>query len=385
MLDFLNADRNIEQKNDIVNNYTSCIYCGIRTSDMLIQCGQCDHKFCNGFSDSIQVSHIIFHIEKSKHKTIKLAKNNFNESLYSDDDTMEIISCGYCSVSDIYNLYFFKDTENKKIEFLCQFHYEKKMKESRNYQEKKFIEYNFKKIVSQEKGKKRSFIDPMIVEIPNSLEDINLLADCDMEVMYKNEDLLESVDPITQRFLNKVKDRYSSDDDYYDIYKPLIFSELNYVRQIYLKKQEYPIELKLDKEKDILFIKINNSFKDINLNVGKRVYFNQMQKDYEKLFNQNDDDDNNDYDEENGMPIKFLGLVCKIIPGEYSKKIFIKPIDKNPSIIRKNLGLYYMSENYCEIPYYRMLKGLDCFFTDSDDCGKNTSNLIHDQILGTVE
>ena len=107
MLDFLNADRKIEQKNDIVNNYTSCIYCGIRTSDMLVQCGQCDHKFCNGFSDSIQSSHIIFHIGKSKHKAIKLAKKNFNESLYSDDDTMEIVSCGYCSVSDIFNLYFF--------------------------------------------------------------------------------------------------------------------------------------------------------------------------------------------------------------------------------------------------------------------------------------
>ena len=386
MFENLEGNKKVEERNEKLNNYTSCFYCGIRTSDILVQCGQCDYKFCNGFSDSIYSSHIIFHMRKSNHKTMKLSKKKINENLYSDDDSMEIISCENCDVSNIFELYFYKDTQHKKIEFLCQFHFDKKIKDTKDNQEKKLIKNNFKKIVCQENDKKISFIDQILVKLPNSLEDINLLADCDMEVIYKNEDLLESVDPITQRFLNKVKDRYSSDDDYYDIYKPLIFSELNYVRQIYLKKQEYPVELKLDKERDNLFIKINNDFTDINLNIGKRVYFSQMQKDYEKLFNQIDDDDNNnDYDEENGMPIKFIGLIFKIIPGAYSKKIFIKPLDKNPSIIRKNLGLYYMSENYCEIPYYRMLKGLDCFFTDNSYCEKNTSNLIHDQILGTVE
>ena len=295
MLDFLNADRKIEQNNDIVNNYTSCIYCGIKTSDILVQCGQCDHKFCNGFSDSIQLSHIIFHMKKSKHKTMKLVKKKFNEILYADDDTLEIISCGYCSVSNIFELYFYNDTQNKKLEFLCQFHYDKKIKDSKDYQEKRLIEYNFKKIVTQEKDK-RSYIDPMFVEIPNSLEDINLLGDCDMEVIYKNEELLESVDPITQRFLNKVKDKYSSDDDYYDIYKPLIFSELNYVRQIYLKKQEYPIELQLEKEKDELFIIIKNTFTDINLNIGKRVNFSQEPKKIEEIFNKNEDNDDDDDD-----------------------------------------------------------------------------------------
>ena len=386
MLENLAGNEKVEENHEKLNNYTSCFYCGIRTSDILVRCGQCDYKFCNGFSDSIHSSHIIFHMRKSMHKTMKLSKKKINESLYSDDDTMEIIVCENCSVSNIFELYFYKDTQNKEIKFLCQFHLDKKIKATKDYQEKKLIKNNFKKIISHENDKKSSFIDQLLVEIPKSLEDVNLLDLCDLGVIYKNEELLESVDPITRRFLNKVKDRYSSDDDYYDIYKPLIFSELNYVRQIYLKKQEYPIELKLDKERDELFIKINNYFNDINLNIGKRVYFSQMQKDYEKLFNPNDDDvDNEGNEDQNGMPIKFLGLVCQIIPGEYSKKIFIKPIDKDPSMIRKNLGLYYMSENYCEIPYYRMLKGLDCFFTDNSDCNNNTSNLIHDQILGTAE
>jgi len=386
MIDYFEGDRKVEEKNEKLNNYTSCFYCGIRTSDILVQCGQCDYKFCNGFSDSIQSSHIIFHMKKSKHKTMKLTKKYINESLYSNDDTMEIISCENCSVSNIFELYFHKDTQNKKIELLCQFHYDKKIKESKDSQEKKLIKNNFKKIVSQENGKKRLFINPMFVEIPKSLEDINLLDDCDMGVIYKNEELLESVDPITQRFLNKVKDRYSSDDDYYDIYKPLIFSELNYVRQIYLKKQEYSIELGLEKGKNKLFIIINNSFTDINLNIGKRVFLSQKQNNYEKLFNKNDDDDDYDcHEEKSGIPITFLGLVYQIIPGIHSKKIIILPIDKDLSIISNNLGLYYMRENYCEIPYYRMLKGLDCFFNDNSDSRNNTSNLIHSQILGIGE
>jgi len=319
-------------------------------------------------------------MQKSKHKTMKLPKIKFNESLDSDDDIIDIITCEYCSVSNIFELYFYKDTQNKNIEFLCQFHYEKKMKESKDYQEKKFIENNFKKIVSQENGKKRSFINPILAEIPNSAEDINLLDDCDMEIIYKNEDLLESVDPITQRFLNKVKDRYNSDDDYYDIYKPLIFSELNYVRQIYQTKQEYPIELELDKEKNELFIIIKNAFKDINLNIGKRVNFIQEPKNIEEIFNKNDDDD--DFKGKNGFPIEFLGLVNQIIPGEYTKKIIIFPIDKDFSFIRNNIGLYYMREIICEIPYFRMLKGLDCFVNNRR---YNTSNLIHNQILGIDE
>ena len=96
MIDYFEGDRKVEEKNEKLNNYTSCFYCGIRTSDILVQCGQCDYKFCNGFSDSIQSSHIIFHMKKSKHKTMKLTKKYINESLYSNDDTMEIISCENC-------------------------------------------------------------------------------------------------------------------------------------------------------------------------------------------------------------------------------------------------------------------------------------------------
>ena len=291
---------------------------------------------------------------------------------------MEIIACEICTLSNIFDLYFYKDDHNKKIKFLCQFHYDKKIKESKD---KKLVENNFKKIVTQENIKKRSFIDPMLVKIPNSLEDINLLDDCDMGVIYKNEKLLESVDSITQRFLNKIKDRYSSEEDYYDIYKPLIFSELNYVRQTYLKKQEYPVDLELDKEKDELFIIINNSFKEINLNIGKRVYFCQGQNNYEIMLNKNDDDDDDDY-EVSADPIEFLGLVDYIITGEYNKKIIILPIVKKPSIIKNNLGLYYMRENYCQIPYYRMLKGLDYFHNDSEYSKNHISNLIFNQILG---
>ena len=62
----------IEKRIEISNNYTSCIYCGIRTEEVLIQCGQCDHKFCNGISEDINNSHILTHFDISKHNTIKI-------------------------------------------------------------------------------------------------------------------------------------------------------------------------------------------------------------------------------------------------------------------------------------------------------------------------
>ena len=71
MQEDLNANPLIEYKMTISNNYSSCIYCGISNSQTLVQCGKCDHKFCNGISDYIQSSHILYHMKKSNHKIFK--------------------------------------------------------------------------------------------------------------------------------------------------------------------------------------------------------------------------------------------------------------------------------------------------------------------------
>ena len=58
MLEYLKDNPLLEEKIEISNNFISCIYCGIKTEEVLVQCGQCDHKFCNGISENIFNSHI---------------------------------------------------------------------------------------------------------------------------------------------------------------------------------------------------------------------------------------------------------------------------------------------------------------------------------------
>ena len=210
----------IEKRIEISNNYTSCIYCGIRTEEVLIQCGQCDHKFCNGISEDINNSHILTHFDISKHNTIKYPKKKLNEELYSDNKNMEIISCGYCNESNIYKLYFYKDEKNKKIGFLCEKHFDKKLEESKNL-EKNYYKDNFKKIIytdiDQKNDIKYYHLSPDLVEIPSKLEDLDLLNDCEIAEIKINEQVIQQMDTLTNKFLNKVKFKYESSNEYYDI------------------------------------------------------------------------------------------------------------------------------------------------------------------------
>ena len=383
MMEIMKDDPIIEHKIEVSNNYSSCIYCGINNIDVLVQCGNCEHKFCNGISDLISESHILYHMKKSNHKTILYPKNKINEELYFDDQTMEIISCGYCKVSSIFELYFYKDIEKKKIEFLCEFHYNKKLEEAKE-EEKKEIKSKFNKMITcidNDKKNKTYFIDSVFAKIPDSLEDLNLLDDCDFEMVRKNEDIIQLTDPITQRFLNKVKDRYESSEEYYEIYKPLIYSEYNYVKRIYDSKQEYPIELYYsDHEKEkYLYFEISKDFNGINLGLGKRIQLSEEPKQIEQLLNITNDEGN-----QRGAPINFTAAIMNIIPNrnENNKKIVIIPITNDINTIKNNLGVYIMRENFCEVPYYRMLNGLDSF---NDEKKSHTSNLIHSQILGIME
>ena len=73
-MELLNEDPVIEYNIEISNNFTSCIYCGIKNQKVLVQCGECNHKFCNGKSESLPCCHILFHMKRSNHKSIKIEK-----------------------------------------------------------------------------------------------------------------------------------------------------------------------------------------------------------------------------------------------------------------------------------------------------------------------
>ena len=379
MFDNINNDPTIQIRIEVSNNYTSCIYCGIINPNSIAECGQCGHKFCNGCSGFLSESHILYHMRRSNHNSIKYAKKKLNENLYFDHDSIEIIACGYCNVSSIFDLYFYKDKEKKKFEFLCSFHYYKKIEEAKE-EEKKLFKEKFKKIIYIENN--IQYIDEELIQIPSKLDEINLLEDCDIEIVKKNEEIIQLIDPLTQRFLNKVKDKYESSEEYYEIYKPLIMSEFKYVKSIYLSKQEYPTELFLSEENKnkYLYFNIENDFNDINFNIGKRLEFSEEPKTIDELLNISNDAEEN----ERGIPINFTAVIFNIIPDKIDnfKKIMILPITKNINDLTNHLGLYIMRENFCDVPYSRMLNGLDAF---NNKKGNNISNLIHSQILGIME
>ena len=154
MLENFKENPLIEKNIEIANNYTSCIYCGIKNEDVLVQCGECDHKFCNGISEDINNSHILLHFEKSKHNCIKYPKRKLNEELYFDNYNMEIIACGYCDEKNIYKLFYYKNIEKKKIEFLCEVHLNKKISESKSDLDVNYYKNNFQKIVHTELNQK---------------------------------------------------------------------------------------------------------------------------------------------------------------------------------------------------------------------------------------
>ena len=390
MFENLKENPLIEQNIEIANNYISCLYCGIRNADVLVQCGQCDHKFCNGISEYINNSHILLHFEKSKHNCIKYPKKKFNEELYLDNNNVEIITCGYCEEKNIYKLYFYKNIENKKIEFLCETHLNKKKSEGKSNNDINYYQNNFKKIIHTELNKKNDAkffcISPPLVQIPKELEDINLLADCDMSIINNNELIIQQMDDITHKFLNKVKLKYESSNEYYDIYKPLIYSEWSYTKKIFEMKKEYSIELNYSKTEKNFYFYIDDDFIGINFSLEKRILFSQEIDLITDLFDILDEEEKT----KRFMPINFVGVVINIIhiKKNFCKKIEILPIREDMvNAIRNNLGKFYIKEDFCDIPYIRMIIGLEHFINMKCMYNNNnyTSNLIFSQILGIID
>ena len=389
MLENFKENPLIEKNIEIANNYTSCIYCGIKNEDVLVQCGECDHKFCNGISEDINNSHILLHFEKSKHNCIKYPKRKLNEELYFDNYNMEIIACGYCDEKNIYKLFYYKNIEKKKIEFLCEVHLNKKISESKSDLDVNYYKNNFQKIVHTElnqKVKKKFFcISPTLISVPKNLEDINFLSDCDKEIINANEQIIQQMDVITHKFLNKVKLKYETSNEYYNIYKPLIYSEWTYTKKIFEMKKQYNIELNYSKINKIFYFEIEDDFMGINFSVEKRISFSQEIDLISDLFNMMDEE------EKPGrfMPINFIGVVINII---HKKKYFCKRIEILPiredmiNNIINNLGKYYIKEDFCDVPYMRMIIGLEHFINVQSLHNSNnyTSNLIFSQILGII-
>lgn len=317
-------NQNVEYKQRILLNNTSCVFCEIDRKEILIQCKECEKLFCNG-KNEISKSHIIFHLQKSSHKIISLFPSN------------KIIKCDGCEDNNIFNLYYIK-TGNQTTNF-CKMHIPKE-------EEKKVIPYI---------GESNE-LSPEIVPIPSNEEDIKKLKEASLNEINKRENLIEELYYVANRFLNKVKDRYDDKEQYYCIHKPLVLCELEYARKICENKKSYSITLRNTNtlyRKKPLFSFIFNQSHQKPFKIGS-------------IYNFSKNSDN-----------KSLGLVVNIEKTEY----YIIPIENERDKFEN--GKYKVKEEFCSVPYDRMIAGLDIFIYD--DKNEKLSNNLKNYILGYID
>ena len=319
-----NDNKQLEYKQRILLNKTSCLFCEIDKKEILIQCKECEKLFCNGKSQ-IPKSHIIFHLQKSSHKIISLSPFD------------KIVECETCKDNNVFNLYLLTILNKNKI--YCKEHIPKDA-------EDKVIPF------VGENGR----FNPEIVPIPSSEEDLKKLEDTNINEMDKRENLIEDINYVANRFLNKVKDKYENEKEYYIIHKHLILCELEYARKICENKKTYNIRIQgtgIQYKNRPLFKFIFNQSHSNPFKIGS-VY---------KLEKENSN-------------LKSLGFLINI-----ERSIcFIIPIEKKRDIIEE--GYYTIKEEFNSVPYDRMIAGLDMFFIDNNHTkiSRNLTNYIFGKI-----
>ena len=321
-------DQNIEYKQRILLNETSCFFCEIERKEILIKCMECDKLFCNGKSENTKC-HIVHHLKKSSHKTISLHPHN------------TIIKCvnKECGDNNIFNLYYLKKSD--KYETYCKSHIPKE--EEKNA--KKYIDENGQ-------------ISTEIVPEPTEEEDVKKLNEVNLIEINKRENILEKLSYVANRFLNKVKDKYDDKDEYYNIHKPLILCELEYARKICENKKTYNvnlIDLFQTHKKRPLYSFVYNKSHSKPFKVGN-VY------NFSKGYNSKEES---------------LGLLVKI----EKKKYYIVPVDKKRDKFEEDE--YTVKEEFCSVPYDRMIAALD-YFRDDYSYQYISSNLTK-YILGKID
>ena len=317
-------NQNLEYKQRILLNKNSCVFCEIDRKEILIQCKECDKLFCNG-KNEYSKSHIIYHLQKSSHKAI---------SIFPFD---HMVQCENCQDPNIFNLYYLKNSVKK---IFCKTHIPKE-------QENNVIPFI---------GENKQF-SLEIVPSPSSEEEIKKLKEAKINEMDKRENLIEDINYVANRFLNKVKDKYKDKIEYYSIHKPLILCELEYARKICENKKSYKIRInglgQLYKNKP-LFKFVFNQRHERPFKIGNIYNFSKINSDKNSL-----------------------GLIVNIDKSEY----FIIPIERTRDIFEE--GMYTVKEEFCSVPYDRMIAGLDFFF--NDDYHKKISFNLTNYILGKID
>ena len=357
--DFNDGPITIEDKQSIFSDKDNCSLCGNNIG--LMECGDCGLRFCNELIDN--KSHMLYHLKDSNHNSIKIITKDIYPYKFKE------VKCCICKNNTIYDLYILlnKEKDNNYIDIkkaiFCKKHIPiDHLNEAQALVlGKENIKANDELIIHKDKKYKGNKNN----ELKYSDEKI-----------HERQKLLKDVNDIVNRKYNKVKLIYENRYDYYEIYKPLIIADYIYTKKVYDNKITYDIELLVNKSEKYFF-QIPDDFIEINFSPGRVLKFFEVDK-YEYLYEDEIDDD---YE-----PIQFVGVITNNLYNDYKQlyDIWIMPINRHITTLKNHEGKYKIKEEFCSIPYMRMLEALDLFQTDENDDegdGAVSLNLVR-RILG---
>ena len=313
----------IESTNNILKNFNSCIYCEIPTEPFLAKCLVCSHKFCNGKIAGSEQSHIMYHMKSAGHLSLNLP--NYGNIKCNETS---------CENSNFFELLMSKDI-NKKIIIYCPKHIKGDID-------------NYTNLIID-----NLYISPELLPIPESESDKTKIQNTNIKEISKRENIINDMDPITQRFLNKVKDKYVSSKDYYEIYKPIIVSEKLYSEHITDNKKIYERTI-YNKEKlgqnSLFYFKKGDDFSS---KMGTVYEFKKSKydKDYE-----------------------FLGVIKDI--NYKDDEIIVYIFNSKIRKFEAKVGKYYIKEKFCDVAFERMLSGLDNFIDETPYCSDEIMHIL---------
>ena len=262
-------------------------------------------KECAGCHEKLTNKEIISHLRKNNHKSIQLIQNMKNDFKLGE------IKCIACSENNIFNL-------------------------------------------------------SILINGEADLKDINKIIYCKKHFPkgYQSQTVLDLLDfdSIINRKFNKVKLTYENKEEYFQIYKPLLIADMIYTKKVYDSKLEYEIEL-LATKNEKYFFRIPEDFNEINTTPGRVISFSENIG--ESLWEE---------EEEEYKPFQFIGVISNITPYEDNVNeskcfynVWIIPMNKHITSLKGHTGKYKIKEEYCTIPYQRMLEALELFGNTEDD------------------
>lgn len=291
-----------------------CLYCGVHNPECIAKCEICNYWFCNDSSSEDNLgSHIFQHLRISSHKYLSSHRDNSKHIGH--------FKCEECRSTNCFNLQI---TSNLQI--LCRscgllVHFS-----NRNITLSEFIE--------------QQMVNPLKISVP-SLENIatSLFVTTD-QIRRIEENIISRTDPyigMAEEFKRnevpyRIKLRYESLDDYYNILSSLLEKDMKFKKRITEEFRANNLELIMRENGIGTFV-----FKSVDHGIKLR---------------------HGNYLELKNNRMNYNAVVAFI--EEKTEVIYVKIIGRE-SILSAGTHIFNLSIKFTEIPYQRMFDALFAF------------------------